>query len=173
VERDLKRLSERRLRSLLIFASLCTSKQTFHFDIDDAEFHVEYIFICLFKSYKNLFPFTTKSATDKLSNVTLLCPAGWQELLFIIVPNVVGFRHIPNRHCLISLNSLDPHKLLPYYFPLSLCILFVRCPVQCILGAISPGANRPKREADQSLQTSAEVKKIWIYESTPLYTFMA
>jgi hypothetical protein len=32
---------------------------------------------------------------------------------------------------------------------------------------------RPKREADHSPPTSAEVKKTWIYTSTPPYVFMA
>jgi hypothetical protein len=46
-------------------------------------------------------------------------------------------------------------------------------PVQWILGALSAGAKLPRREADHSLPTSAEVKKIWIYTSTPPYSFMA
>jgi hypothetical protein len=36
-----------------------------------------------------------------------------------------------------------------------------------------PGVKRPGREADHSPTTSAEVKKIWIYTSTPPYAFMA
>jgi hypothetical protein len=32
---------------------------------------------------------------------------------------------------------------------------------------------RPGREADHSSPTSAEVKKMWIYTSTPPYAFMA
>jgi hypothetical protein len=36
-----------------------------------------------------------------------------------------------------------------------------------------PGVNRQGREADHSPPTSAEVKKMWIYTSTPLYVFMA
>jgi hypothetical protein len=35
-----------------------------------------------------------------------------------------------------------------------------------------PGVKRPRREADHSPPTSAEVKKIWIYISTPPYAFM-
>jgi hypothetical protein len=37
--------------------------------------------------------------------------------------------------------------------------------------ALSPGVKRPGREVDHSTPTSAEVKKIWIYTSTP-YVFM-
>jgi hypothetical protein len=35
------------------------------------------------------------------------------------------------------------------------------------------GVKRPRREADHSPPTSAEVKKTWIYTSPPLYAFMA
>jgi hypothetical protein len=40
-------------------------------------------------------------------------------------------------------------------------------------GALSPGVERPGREADYSPATSAEVKKMWIYTSTAPYAFMA
>jgi hypothetical protein len=46
-------------------------------------------------------------------------------------------------------------------------------PIQWIQGALSPGAKRPVRESDHSPPASAEVKKMWIYTSTPLYAFMA
>jgi hypothetical protein len=36
-----------------------------------------------------------------------------------------------------------------------------------------PGVMRQGREADHSHPTSAEVKKMWIYTSTPSYAFMA
>jgi hypothetical protein len=39
-------------------------------------------------------------------------------------------------------------------------------PIQWVPGALSPGARRQGREADQSPPTSAEVKKPWIYTST-------
>jgi hypothetical protein len=40
-------------------------------------------------------------------------------------------------------------------------------------GGSFPGVKRQGREADHSLPTSAEVKKMWIYTSTPPYVFMA
>jgi hypothetical protein len=40
-------------------------------------------------------------------------------------------------------------------------------PVQWVPGALSPGVKRQGREADHSLANSAEVKKTWIYTSTP------
>jgi hypothetical protein len=40
-------------------------------------------------------------------------------------------------------------------------------------GALSPQLKRPGLEADHSLPTSAEVKKTWVYISTPLYAFVA
>jgi hypothetical protein len=36
-----------------------------------------------------------------------------------------------------------------------------------------PEVKRSGREADHSLQTSAEVKEMWIYTSAPLYAFVA
>jgi hypothetical protein len=40
-------------------------------------------------------------------------------------------------------------------------------------GGSFPGVKQPGREADHSPPTSAEVKKMWIYTSTPPYAFMA
>jgi hypothetical protein len=37
----------------------------------------------------------------------------------------------------------------------------------------TPGIKRQGRVADHSPQTNAEVKKMWIYKSTPPYAFMA
>jgi hypothetical protein len=37
---------------------------------------------------------------------------------------------------------------------------------------LSPGVKRPGRESDHSPPTSAEVKKTWVYTSTPPYLFM-
>jgi hypothetical protein len=41
------------------------------------------------------------------------------------------------------------------------------------LGGFSPEVKRPRSETNHSPPTSAEVKKIWIYTSTPPYAFMA
>jgi hypothetical protein len=46
-------------------------------------------------------------------------------------------------------------------------------PTQWVPGALSPGVKRQGHELDHSSSTSAEVKKIWIYTSTPPYAFMA
>jgi hypothetical protein len=40
-------------------------------------------------------------------------------------------------------------------------------------GGFSPEVKRQGREADHSPPTSAEVKKMWIYTTTPPYVFMA
>jgi hypothetical protein len=45
--------------------------------------------------------------------------------------------------------------------------------IQWELGALSLGVKRPGLEADHSPPISAEVKKMWIYTSTPPYAFMA
>jgi hypothetical protein len=40
-------------------------------------------------------------------------------------------------------------------------------PIQWVQGALSPRVKRQGREADHSPPTSTEVKKMWIYTSTP------
>jgi hypothetical protein len=45
--------------------------------------------------------------------------------------------------------------------------------IQWVPGALSAGVKRQGREADHSPPPSAEVKKMWIYTSTPPYAFMA
>jgi hypothetical protein len=45
-------------------------------------------------------------------------------------------------------------------------------PIQWVSGVLSQGAKRSGREGDNSPPTSAEVKKTWIYTSTPPYVFM-
>jgi hypothetical protein len=49
---------------------------------------------------------------------------------------------------------------------------FAQPPIQWVPRAPSPEVKRPGNEADHSPPASAEVKKIWIYTSTPLYAFM-
>jgi hypothetical protein len=46
-------------------------------------------------------------------------------------------------------------------------------PIQWVPGVLSPGVKQPGREANHSPPASAEVKKMWIYTSTPPYAFMA
>jgi hypothetical protein len=50
---------------------------------------------------------------------------------------------------------------------------FTQSPIQWVRGAVFPGVKRPGREVDHSPPTSAEVKPMWIYTSTPPYAFMA
>jgi hypothetical protein len=45
-------------------------------------------------------------------------------------------------------------------------------PIQWVPGALSLGVKRPRREADHSPPSSAEVKKPWSYTSTPQYAYM-
>jgi hypothetical protein len=40
-------------------------------------------------------------------------------------------------------------------------------PIQRVPETLSPGVKWPGREADHSPPTSAEVKKMWVYTSTP------
>jgi hypothetical protein len=51
--------------------------------------------------------------------------------------------------------------------PVGSRILSTKPPVQWVPGALSSGVKRPEREVDHSPPTSAKVKKMWIYISTP------
>jgi hypothetical protein len=42
-------------------------------------------------------------------------------------------------------------------------------PIQQVLGSLSPGVKQPRHEADYSATSSAEVKNVWSYTSTPPY----
>jgi hypothetical protein len=46
-------------------------------------------------------------------------------------------------------------------------------PIQWVPQTLLPGIKRSGREADHSPPTSAEVKKMWLYTTTPPYAFMA
>jgi hypothetical protein len=61
-----------------------------------------------------------------------------------------------------------------FSFPMSSkpALGYTQPPIQWIPGALPPGVKRPWREADHSPPASAEVKKMWIYTSTPPYSFM-
>jgi hypothetical protein len=45
--------------------------------------------------------------------------------------------------------------------------------IQRLPGAVSPFVKQPGREADHSPPSSAEVKNVWSYTSTPQHVFMA
>jgi hypothetical protein len=45
-------------------------------------------------------------------------------------------------------------------------------PIRWVQGAISLGLKRSGREADHLPPSSAEVKNVWSYTSTPQYAFM-
>jgi hypothetical protein len=49
----------------------------------------------------------------------------------------------------------------------------IQPPILWVPRALSLEVKRPGRETDHSPSTSAEVKKTWIYTSTPPYAFMA
>jgi hypothetical protein len=49
----------------------------------------------------------------------------------------------------------------------------IQPPIQWVPGGLFKGVKRQGREANRSSPASAEVKKMWIYTSTPPYAFMA
>jgi hypothetical protein len=62
-----------------------------------------------------------------------------------------------------------------FYFSMSSIPLLgpTQPPIQWVVGTLSLGVKRQGREADHSPPSSIEVKKMWIYTSTPPYAFMA
>jgi hypothetical protein len=64
--------------------------------------------------------------------------------------------------------SSHPVKTLYAIVPSRPALGFTQPPIKWV-----PGVKRQGREADHSPLTSAEVKKMWIYASTPLYVLMA
>jgi hypothetical protein len=66
--------------------------------------------------------------------------------------------------------SSSPGRVKNFHFSISsrLALGSTQPPIKWV-----PGVKRQEREADHSPPTSAEIKKVWIYTSTPLYVFMA
>jgi hypothetical protein len=63
-----------------------------------------------------------------------------------------------------------------YYFLLYFIIFPMsptQLPLEWVHGDSFPMVKWPGHEADHSIPISAEVKKMWIYTSVPLYVFMA
>jgi hypothetical protein len=48
----------------------------------------------------------------------------------------------------------------------------IQSPIQWVPGVLSPRVKHPGNEADHLPPPSVEVKKMWIYTSTPPYTLM-
>jgi hypothetical protein len=71
--------------------------------------------------------------------------------------------------------SSSPGRVKNFLFSKSFRLILgpTQPPIQWAPGALSPGVKRPGREADHSPLSSAEVKKMCIYTSTPSYDFMA
>jgi hypothetical protein len=68
----------------------------------------------------------------------------------------------------------NPGRVKNFYFSMSSkpAVGSTQPPMQWVTGALSPGVKRPGREADHSTRISVEVKKTWIYTSTPPYAIM-
>jgi hypothetical protein len=71
--------------------------------------------------------------------------------------------------------SSSPSRVKNFHFSISSrpALRSTQPPIKWVPGALSPGVKRQGREADHLPSTSAEVKKMWIYTSTPIYVFMA
>jgi hypothetical protein len=60
----------------------------------------------------------------------------------------------------------------PFSMSSKLAVGPIQPPIQSEQRYISSGLKRPVRDAGHSPATSAEVKKTWVYTSTPTYVFM-
>jgi hypothetical protein len=71
--------------------------------------------------------------------------------------------------------SSSPDRVKNFRFSISSrpALGYTQPPIKWLPGALPRGVMRQGREADHSPPTSAEVKKMWIYTSTPLCVFMA
>jgi hypothetical protein len=69
----------------------------------------------------------------------------------------------------------SPGRIKNFHFSMSsrLTVGSTQSPIQWVPGALSPEVKRSGHEADHSPSVSIEVKKMWIYTSTPPYDFMA
>jgi hypothetical protein len=87
-----------------------------------------------------------------------------------VVGIVTGYRDGRPR-----VRSLSPGRVKNFLFSISSrpALGPTQPPSQWVPGALSPGVERPGREAHHSHAASAEVKKMWIYTSTTPYAFMA
>jgi hypothetical protein len=68
----------------------------------------------------------------------------------------------------------SPGRVKSFYFSISSrpALGSTQPPIKIGTGGSFPGVKRQGREADHSPPTSAEVKKMYIYTSTPPYVFM-
>jgi hypothetical protein len=71
--------------------------------------------------------------------------------------------------------SLSPGKVKNFLFPAASRPAegLTQPPIQCVWGPPCSRLKRQGREADHSPSTSAQIKIIWIYASTPTYVYMA
>jgi hypothetical protein len=85
------------------------------------------------------------------------------------------FQNITNKYCSLMSRSSSPSRV--KYFDIYMfsrqALGPTQPPMQWVPGALSPEVKRPVSEADHSPQTSAKVKKTWVYISVPTYVFMA
>jgi hypothetical protein len=88
-----------------------------------------------------------------LRNITELPFGNWDSAVGIVTGYGLGDRVVGARVPVGSNTFSSPNKSVP--------------------GTLSYGIKRPGREIDNSNPTSDDVKKTWIYASTPPYVFMA
>jgi hypothetical protein len=93
------------------------------------------------------------------------CPVSQDSIASIVTGYVLDNREV-------GVPSLIVVKNFHFFMSSRLALGSTQPLIQWIMGVLSPGIKRPRREADHSPPTSAEVKKTWVYTSTPPYAFM-
>jgi hypothetical protein len=78
----------------------------------------------------------------------------------------------PAEHCNVIVATYNSNVRLHYIAQFALSHFYMllgptQPPIQCVPGALSLGVKRPEREADRSPPSSADVRNVWSYTSTP------
>jgi hypothetical protein len=79
-----------------------------------------------------------------------------------------------SRYSAVGIATSDPGGVKNFHFSMSYRLVLgsTQTPIQWVPGALSSGVKRPGREFDHSPPASSEVKRMWIYTSTPPYNFV-
>jgi len=111
----------------------------------------------------------------RLSNTSFSIPSTLIPCLIlfpVLLSLALSFHYSFNLYSIFSSSLLNFFFLFTFFFINFLLSFFLSLqPTQ--LDVVSLGVKRPRREADHSPPSNAEVKNAWSYISTPQYVFLA